>query len=241
MQRKKQLVKLSIIIPVYNEEQTVVELFKKVQRVKLQNIEKEIIIVDDGSTDNSRYLIEDLKNRYKNVKVFFSEINLGKGGAIRYGLSKTTGDIILIQDADLELEPEEYHKLIAPILYRNAKVVYGSRFLKRNQNIPFKTVFANKFLTFLTNLLYGSRLTDMETAYKVFTSDIIKSIRLRCVEFDFEPEVTAKILQLGYKIHEVSIRYSPRRAQEGKKITFYDGIEAISQLVKNRLFPRPLR
>jgi glycosyltransferase involved in cell wall biosynthesis len=164
---------------------------------------------------------------------------LGKGGAIRFGLKKATGDIILIQDADLELEPNEYHKLIKPIVSGRTKVVYGSRFLKKSPNIPFKTIFANKILTELTNLLYGSNLTDMETAYKVFRADVIKNIRLRCVEFDFEPEVTAKILQLGYKIYEVPISYTPRRIDEGKKISFYDGIEAISKLIKNRIFPRP--
>jgi dolichol-phosphate mannosyltransferase len=238
MQMKKTL-KLSIIIPVYNEEQTVAELFKKVDAVKLPDIEKEIIIVDDGSTDNSKKLIKQLKTIHTNVKIYLSEINLGKGAAIRFGLKKATGDIILIQDADLELEPKEYKNLIAPILEGKTKVVYGSRFLKKNPKISRKTLYANKFLTVFTNILYGSRITDMETAYKVFTADVIKNIRLRCVEFDFEPEVTAKILQLGHKIYEVPISYEPRRVDEGKKITYYDGIEAISQLVKNRLFPRP--
>lgn len=237
MNNKK--IKLSIIIPVYNEEQTVIELFKKVNNVKLQNIDKEIIIVDDGSTDSSKKLIKDIKTKHPQIKIYLMEINLGKGGAIRFGLKKATGDIILIQDADLELEPNEYSKLIKPIINGKAKVVYGSRFLNKSSNIPIKTKFANKFLTGLTNLIYGSNLTDMETAYKVFTSDIIKNIRLRCVEFDIEPEVTAKILQLGYKIHEVPITYTPRRIDEGKKISFYDGIEAISQLIKNKLFPRP--
>lgn len=231
--------KLSIIIPVYNEEQTVTELFNKVYKVKLPGIKKEIIIVDDGSTDNSKNLIKTIKKENTQVKVFISEINLGKGGAIRFGLKKATGDIILIQDADLELEPGEYHKLIAPIIRGKSKVVYGSRFLNRAPHIPLKTILANKFLTMFTNLLFGSHLTDMETAYKVFSSDVIRRIRLRCVEFDFEPEVTAKILQMGYKITEVPITYTPRRVNEGKKIGFYDGIEAISQLVKNKMFPRP--
>lgn len=236
---KKNNIKLSIIIPVYNEEQTVNELYKKVYKVKLKNIEKEIIIIDDGSTDNSKKLIKEIKNSNSDVKIFLSQINLGKGAAIRFGLKKATGDIILIQDADLELEPKEYSKLIEPILSGKAEVVYGSRFLKRSPNIPFKTYYANKFLTVLTNLLYGSNLTDMETAYKVFKSSLIKQIRLRGVEFDFEPEITAKILQLGYKIHEVPISYTPRRLDEGKKITIYDGIDAISKLFKNWLFPQP--
>ena len=233
---KNKYKKISIIIPVYNEEQTVIELFRKVNNVKLPNIEKEIIIVDDGSTDKSKKFIEGLKKKNNNVKIFLSVINLGKGAAIRFGLAKSTGDIILIQDADLELDPQEYSKLIAPIINGRAKVVYGSRFLKKSPNIPFKTLFANKLLTVLTNILFGSHLTDMETAYKVFTSDIIKNIRLRCVEFDFEPEVTAKILKMGQKIVEVPISYTPRRIDEGKKISFYDGIEAVSQLIKIRLF-----
>ena len=233
---KNKYKKISIIIPVYNEEQTVIELFKKVSEVRLPNIEKEIIIVDDGSTDKSKKFIEDLKKRNNNVKIFLSVINLGKGAAIRFGLAKSTGDIILIQDADLELDPREYNKLIKPIIDGKARVVYGSRFLKKSPKIPFKTLFANRMLTMLTNILYGSHLTDMETAYKVFTSDIIKNIRLRCVEFDFEPEVTAKILKMGQKIVEVPISYTPRRIDEGKKISFYDGIEAVSQLIKIRLF-----
>ncbi len=239
MNKNRPKIKLSIIIPVYNEEQTVLELFNKVAKVKLDKIEKEIIIVDDGSTDNSQKLIKELKKQNENVKVFLSEINLGKGGAIRFGLKKSSGDVILIQDADLELEPEEYHKLLEPILSGETKIVYGSRFLNKSTNIPIKTILANKLLTLLTNLLYGSHLTDMETAYKVFTSDVIKIVRLRCVEFDFEPEVTAKLLQLGYKIYEVPITYTPRRLSEGKKISFYDGVEAGSQLIKNWLFPRP--
>jgi len=238
MSTEKKQHKLSIIIPVYNEEQTVSALFRKVYAVKLKNIQKEIIIVDDGSTDNSKKLIRELKKQYVDVKVFSSGINLGKGAAIRFGIARASGDIILLQDADLELEPNEYGRLLEPIIKGKTKVVYGSRFLKKNINIPMKTVLANKFLTGLTNLLYGAHLTDMETAYKVFTSDVIKSVRLRCVEFDFEPEVTAKILLKGYSIQEVPISYTPRRAEEGKKISIYDGLEAISQLVKIRLFPK---
>ncbi|MBI2442889.1 MAG: glycosyltransferase [Candidatus Levybacteria bacterium] len=233
--------KLTIIIPVYNEEQTIEDLFKKVWNVSIPNVEKEIIIVDDGSTDSSTNLIKKLQSQYSGVKVYVSAINLGKGAAIRLGLTIASGDIILIQDADLELEPKEYRKLIAPITQGKSRVMYGSRFSKMSANIPFKTILANKFLTGLTNLLYRSHLTDMETAYKVFTADVINELYLRCVEFDFEPEVTAKILQLGYSIHEIPIRYKPRRHDEGKKISFYDGIEAVYQLVKNWFFPRPTR
>ena len=239
MTKRSNKIKLSIIIPVYNEEQTVLELFKKVYDVKLKNVEKEIIIVDDGSTDNSTKLIQEVKKRNGEVKVFLSVINLGKGAAIRFGLKKATGDIILLQDADLELEPNEYYKLLAPILSGKTQVVYGSRFLKKSNKISSKTIFANKFLTNLENILIGSNLTDMETAYKVFTSDVIRRIRLRCVGFDFEPEVTSKIIQLGFKIIEIPISYTPRRADEGKKISMLDGIEAISQILKNWLFPRP--
>src|SRR5258708_6697249 len=214
MDKRNQQIKLSIIIPVYNEEQTVLELFQKVRKVTLHNIEKEIIIVDDGSTDKSIKLIKEIKDKYSDIRVYTSEINLGKGAAIRFGLAKASGDIILIQDADLDLEPNEYHLLLSPIINGKTKIVYGSRFLKPSTNIPSKTIIANKALTVLTNMLYGSRLTDMQTAYKIFTAEIIKQLRLRCVEFDFEPEVTAKILQLGYKIYEVPVSYTPRRGRD---------------------------
>ena len=228
--------KLSIVIPVYNEQSTIKEVIDRVLEVCLGSIEKEIIICDDGSTDGSIEVIERERSAHSEViRVHVSAINLGKGAAIRFGFKYATGDIIIIQDADLELDPAEYADLIQPILDGRADVVYGSRFKDKNPRIHFKTRLANRFLTTLTNLLFGSRLTDMETAYKVFRADVIKNLRLRCVGFDIEPEITAQLLKAECSIHEVAVDYNPRTDQEGKKITWRDGIEAIYTLLKCRL------
>ncbi|MBI2021524.1 glycosyltransferase family 2 protein [Candidatus Daviesbacteria bacterium] len=230
--------KLSIIIPVYNEEQTVGQVISKISKLELGKITKEIIVVDDASTDKSKSIINEQKKLNPNtLKVYISIINLGKGAAVRFGLKYATGDIIIIQDADLELNPAEYPKLISPIIENQADVVYGSRFKGfKNENIPLRTILANKFLVILTNILFKGHLTDMETAYKVFKSSIIKDVNLRCVEFDFEAEVTAKILKGGYKIVEIPIEYKPRTPKEGKKMTWRHGIEAIYTLFKYRFF-----
>lgn len=229
--------KLSIIIPVYNEEMTVGQVIRKIQKLDLGPIKKEIIIVDDASTDNSQKIIlKQQKLNPKTIKVHLSIINLGKGAAVRFGFKQATGDIILIQDADLELNPQEYPQLLKPIQDGKANVVYGTRFSGiKNKNIPLKTLLANKFLVLLTNFLFNSNLTDMETAYKVFKRKTIKQLDLRCVEFDFEAEITAKILKKGFNIVEVPIRYHPRTKQEGKKMTWRHGIEAIYTLIKWRL------
>ncbi len=229
--------KLSIIIPVYNEEKTIGEVITKVVGVKVPSITKEIIVVDDGSTDSSKFKIQNSK--LKGIKKVFHEKNLGKGAAIRSGVKVATGDLIIIQDADLEYNPEDYNKLLEPILKKGAKVVYGTRLTSyplivwgKNKTVLPTHLIANRFLTFLTNLLYGSNLTDMETCYKIFTREIFRKISIKSNRFNFEPEITAKILKLGVFIVEVPIIVKPRTYKEGKKINWLDGLIAIWTLVK---------
>jgi len=229
-------VKLSIIIPVYNEEQTIAEVIELVWAVDLGDLDREVIIANDGSSDGTRGAID--SSRWisdPRVKSYDSPINLGKGAAVRLGLAFATGDILLVQDADLELDPNEYGRLLAPILDGRADVVYGSRFLNPSTPVALRRRMANRFLTLLTNVMFGSRLTDMETAYKVFKREVVDRVRLRCVGFDFEPEITAKVLRAGLRIVEVPVGYNPRREDEGKKIRWIDGVDAIYTLVKCRL------
>ena len=228
--------KLSVLIPVYNEEMTIGELIERVARVDIGDIEMEIIVANDGSTDASVCIIEEHRQAHSNlIRAYSMPINLGKGAAIRLGLYHARGDVILIQDADLELDPNEYSTLLQPIVEGKTNVVYGSRFLNaRKRGIPLRTRLANRFLTTLTNLLFGTRLTDMETAYKVFRRELLQGVRLRCVHFDFEPEITGQLAKRGHRIVEVPISYNPRRANEGKKISWVDGIEAIYTLLRVR-------
>ena len=228
--------KLSIIIPVYNEEESMEEIVERVYSVDFGSIEKEIIISNDGSSDQTGEVIQKLKIKYPDLISYQSPINLGKGAAVRLGISLSCGDIITIQDADLELDPNDYHQLITPLLNNQSKIVYGSRFLNSNVSIKRTSRLANRFLTFLTNFLFGSHLTDMETAYKMFFRETINDIRLRCVRFDFEPEITAKFLMKGFHIMEVPISYHPRTVQAGKKISWVDGYEAIYTLIRCRFF-----
>ena len=227
--------RLSVIIPVYNEEQTIEEVIDRVAAVDLGAVEKEIVIANDGSTDRTRGIID--ARRWPEglaVHVHHSPINLGKGAAVRLGLAVASGDILLVQDADLELDPNEYGLLLQPLLDGRADVVYGSRFLRPTSRVPTKTRAANRFLTLLTNLLFGGRLTDMETAYKVMRRSALEGICLRTVGFDIEPELTAKLLLAGRRIVEVPISYNPRRVDEGKKMRWIDGVDAIYTLVKCR-------
>lgn len=229
------MIKLSVIIPVYNEESTIRKVIEEVKKVQLKKIEKEIIIVDDFSTDKTSNILKNIND--KSLKIFFHKKNMGKGAAIRTGLKNVKGDIILIQDADLEYNPSEYGKLLNPIIKNKANVVYGSRLdaIRKNLKNMYKMhYFGNLFLTYITNLLYGTKISDMETGYKVFRKEVVNNINLRANRFDFEPEITSKIIKKGYKIHEVPINFVGRRFEEGKKITWVDGIKAVYYLIKYR-------
>ena len=227
--------RVSVIIPVYNEEQTIQEVLERVAAVDLADIEKEIVIANDGSTDSTGRVIDERRLPPDlPVHVYHSPINLGKGAAVRLGLAFATGDVLLIQDADLELDPNEYSLLLQPLLDGRADVVYGSRFLTPTSRVPVKARAANRFLTILTNVLFGGRLTDMETAYKVMRRSALEGVRLRCVGFDIEPELTARMLRAGRRIVEVPISYNPRTLNEGKKMRWVDGVDAVYALFKCR-------
>ncbi|REJ77724.1 MAG: glycosyltransferase family 2 protein [Acidobacteria bacterium] len=219
---------LTIVIPVYNEHSTVIEVINTVSALKLP-LEKEIVVVDDGSDDGTA---ERLRDHEGPVRIFTNPINEGKGSAVRVGLRNATGDIILLQDADLETDPNEYERLLAPILSGDSQAVYGSRFLLKENRVPFTRRLANRFLTGVANLLLGTSLTDMETAYKVFTKEVADGLELESNRFEVEPEITAKIIASGYKINEVPISYSPRTRFEGKKIRFVDGLKALATILK---------
>jgi len=227
-------VKVSIIIPVYNEKKTIAEILSRVHTVEV-GLEKEIIIVDDFSQDGTRQILERLHD--PNLKIFFHSKNMGKGAALHTGFSKAEGDIILIQDADLEYDPREYPKLLEPILDGRADVVYGSRFLGGPHRVLFFWHYVgNKILTTLSNILTNLNLTDIETCYKVFKKEVLASIKLRSKRFGFEPEITIKLAKLKCKIYEVPISYSGRDYSEGKKIGWKDGIAAIFHIIQYKFF-----
>ena len=224
---------LSVIIPVYNEKKNIEEILQRVHATKLA---QEIVIVDDGSQDGTRDILKELDGK-QNVRVILQEKNQGKGAAVVVGMQAAKGDVLLIQDADLEYDPRDYPALLQPIEEGLADVVYGSRFLGAAHRVAmFWHQVANKLLTFLTNILYDSILTDMETGYKVFRREVIENMTIRSKRFNFEPEFTAKILRRKYRIFEVPITFNPRDYSDGKKIKLHDAFEAVWALLWYRFF-----
>lgn len=229
---------LSIVIPVYNESKTISTIVDAVQAVKLDGIRKEIVIVNDCSTDNTAQILEDLSARHENLRVFHHAVNQGKGAALRTGFASCTGDWVIIQDADLEYDPNEYRILLEPILAGKADVVFGSRFLGSGAHrvVYYWHSMGNKFLTLLSNMFTNINLTDMETCYKLFRREIIQKIRIEENRFGFEPEITAKVARLHCRIYEVGISYYGRTYEEGKKIGWRDGVRAIVCILKYNLW-----
>ena len=225
-------VRLSVIIPVYNERNTIQEIIRRVRAVDLGEIQKEIIVVDDGSTDGTSDILK-LEDD-STTKVFRHKENRGKGAAVRTGLESATGDYLVVQDADLEYEPEDFRTMLAPMLKKKAEVVYGSRFTGEHRDMLFWHMVGNKLLSLVTNVLYNTTLSDMETCYKMFARSALDGIRVRSDHFDFEPEITAKVLKKGIRIYEVPISYAGREYSEGKKIHWTDGFSALWTLVKYR-------
>ncbi len=236
--------KLSIIIPVFNEEKSIVSILKQVQEVRIPNVTKEIIIVDDGSRDNTANIIKDYvyRKHQNEINLFTHTVNKGKGAAIITGIKEAKGDYIIIQDADMEYDPSYIKKLVDPILNKKAQVVYGTRLnrlphFKNEEKEPLFILhyLGNRFLSFITSMLYGQWITDMETCYKLFPKDVVDSLHLSAKGFDFEPEITAKLLKKGYKIIEIPIVTKPRGYQEGKKLNaLHEGPRALWVLCKYR-------
>lgn len=234
MKRDNNFKKISIVIPAYNEEKTIAEIINRVKKTEI-GLDKEIIVIDDGSTDGTRKILKNLAD--ESLKIIFHEKNLGKGAALRSGFSQATGDIILVQDADLEYDPRDYPQLLEPILDGRAEVVYGSRFLGGPHRVLlFWHYMGNKFLTFLCNLCTNLNLTDMETGFKVFRREVLEKIRIKSNRFGFEPEITIKVGRLHCRVYEVPISYSGRDYSEGKKITWKDGVAAIFHILRFRFF-----
>ena len=223
--------KLSIIIPVYNEKDTILEILKRVENVDL-SLEKEIIIIDDGSVDGTKEILKKLEGQYK---ILYHSKNQGKGAVLRTGFKQANGDFTLIQDADLEYDPKEYHQLLKPLIQNKADIVYGSRNLKDNPRFKKSYYWGVLFISWLTNILYGSNLTDVYTCYKVFKTPILKEMDLESNGFEFEEEITIKALKKKLRILEIPINYSPRSLKEGKKIKWWDGVKAIWAMLKYKI------
>ena len=226
-----QAMKISVVIPVYNEENTLREIVRRVQAV---GVADEIVIVDDGSVDGTREILKDMED-HNPLEVVLHERNKGKGAAVRTGIQHATGDVVIVQDADLEYDPRDYEALLKPIREGLADVVYGSRFLGGPRRpVMFWHMVANKMLTLMTNILYDTILTDMETGYKVFKREVVQDMGLKARRFEFEPEFTAKVLKRDVRIFEVPITFNPRDYDEGKKIGLKDAFEAVWTLLKYR-------
>jgi glycosyltransferase involved in cell wall biosynthesis len=230
--------KLSIIIPVYNESSTINELLNKINKVNLGKTEKEIIIVDDNSTDGSKELIGKLEGKY--IKIFQPK-NMGKGAALKTGIRNATGDFVIFQDSDLEYDPNDYLKLISPLLQGDASITFGTRFVGKKfilfgkkRTIHTTHWIGNKFLTFWFNLLYGTKLTDVEPCYKMFRKEVLGQIRVKTNRFEYDIELMCKLIKKGYKIKQIPISYNPRKFEDGKKINWRDGIIAAWTMLKYR-------
>jgi len=223
---------ISIVVPVYNEARTVAAVIQRLVAIDLP-APREILVVNDGSTDGTRQVLDQITQRPE-LRIIHAAKNGGKGSAIRIGFSQASGTIVAIQDADLDLDPAQLADLVKPILDGRTRVVYGSRFLAGRPDAPWLSIFANQVLTGTTNVLFGGRLTDMETCYKVMASDIARSLDLESNRFDIEPEITAKLLRAGHSILELPIRFEPRSRAQGKKIGWRDGVRAIQVLLKYR-------
>lgn len=226
--------KFSIIIPVFNEKETIKKIIERVFKTDCLGLEKEVIIINDGSFDGTQEILENLKRQFNFILINSDEDkkNHGKGAAIHTGLKYVSGDFILIQDADLEYSPKDYPVLLEPLINREASIVYGSRNLIRNPHFSIMYYFGGRFLSFIFNLLFGTKLTDINTGYKVFRIEIIKDVNLKEKDFAFCEEVTAKAIKKGYKIKEVPISYSPRNFKSGKKLKFHDGIIGLWTIIK---------
>ncbi len=224
--------KLTVVMPVFNERNTIQEILRRVRAVDLGEIAKEIIVVDDGSTDGTRDILA--LEEDSTTRVLRHDCNRGKGAAIRTALEHATGDFLIIQDADLEYDPDDYRALIGPILKKKAEVVYGSRFTGEHRNMLFWHMLGNKFLSLVTNVLYNTTISDMETCYKLFWRPVLDGVVIKSNRFNFEPEITAKMLKKKVRIYEVPISYAGREYSEGKKITWRDGFSALWTLVKYR-------
>jgi glycosyltransferase involved in cell wall biosynthesis len=228
--------RLSVIVPVYNEADTVVQVIERVLSVELEGFEREIIVVDDGSTDGTCEILERIGGQWPDlVKIDHHEQNRGKGAAVRTALEHVTGDIVITQDADLEYDPEDYPKLLSLFEDPTVQVVYGSRNLRNNPRSSWAFYWGGRLVSWVSNLLYGSELTDEATGYKLLRADLLRSLDLQADGFGFCPEVTGKVLRRGVKIHEVPISYQPRSLEEGKKISWRDGLQAIWTLLRHRL------